>query len=106
MKRFIVDKNLNVYDTELYGMKTWGSNRQESIVKKRKHYYFRIWQGAAVSTFEASETVYEQRIEVIYETDDIKDIYKLKERLADSLSDVTMTRATFKKEMKLKDGSS
>ena len=41
MKFLVVkeDKYYNIYCPQIYGMETWGTNNQVSIVKKRKNWY-------------------------------------------------------------------
>ena len=35
----------SVFCPETYGMGTWGMGSQDSIIKKRKHWYIRYWKG-------------------------------------------------------------
>lgn len=41
----LLTKNFALYDTETFGMETWGSSSQKSLEFKRKNWYIHYWQG-------------------------------------------------------------
>ena len=66
-------KNVKVYSPNTYGVDTWGSTSQDSIEKKRKYWYICSWTNGN-EWFD--DIIYEDRLNVILETQDIKKLFK------------------------------
>ncbi len=63
--------NFTVYSPELYGCESWGSNSQRSLIKKRKHWYFKYWSYGGEYN---DDEIEEYKCNVIFETTDIDEI--------------------------------
>ncbi len=62
-----------VYSPNTFGAKTWGSNDQESIEKKRKHWYYVNWRACP---YEDGDDWNEQyKLNVVYETTELADVF-------------------------------
>lgn len=76
-KMFILAKSKEnkfvVYCPSIYGSKTWGSNHHDSIVKKRKKWYFEDW--IAGNQYIDGALMF-SKINVVLETSDINEILK------------------------------
>ena len=67
----LLTKKYELLDPTLYGSKTWGTGHQESIVRKRKYWYFEDW---SASNYEGESSLYQSKINVAVETTDINDV--------------------------------
>ena len=75
MKYLLVKEKKNefsLYCPETYGAKTWGSLHQESIVRKRKSWYYHSWS-AGNEWIEDEE--YQHRLNVVLETSDFDEVF-------------------------------
>lgn len=64
-------RKYNLYSNETFGMNTWGSSSQDSLVKKKKYWYVQHWS-AGNEWIEDEE--YEYKLNVVKETADLDEI--------------------------------
>lgn len=48
----LITRDLQIYDTDTFGMNGWGTNHQESIDYKNDGWYYHIWVGSYRSDYE------------------------------------------------------
>ena len=65
--------NYSLLSPDTYGMRTWGSDSQESLEKKRKHWYKSIWKSSSIYEDDSLE---EYKLDVVLETTDMNKIVK------------------------------
>lgn len=63
--------NYSLLSPDTYGMETWGTNSQETLEKKYKHWYTSLWVGGYHSSDDYLE---EHKLSVVLETTDISEI--------------------------------
>ena len=69
---------INLYSPNTYGHETWSSNSQDSIIKKRKHWYFSYWSAGYGDYFD--DVVTEYKMNVILEAKSLFSIIAYTER--------------------------
>lgn len=62
-------KHINLYSPDTYGHETWGSSEQDSIIRKRKNWYFNSWSAGYGEFYDDREI--EVKMDVILETRDL-----------------------------------
>lgn len=64
-------RKYKLYSNETFGMDTWGSTSQDSLIKKKKYWYVQHWS-AGNDWIEDEE--YEYKLNVVKETADLDEI--------------------------------
>lgn len=62
-----------LYSPDTYGVDTWGSNSQTSIVKKKKYWYINHW---TAGNEWVDDEEYDSKLNVIKETADLDEIIR------------------------------
>ena len=68
---YLVSKYGDVYIPEIYGCDTWGTNSQDSIEKKKKHWYFHSWRAGNEYI---EDNTYSDKLNVKLETTDLSEV--------------------------------
>ena len=80
----LITKDLNVYDTETYGLETmiYGSSCQRHIEKKRKNWYLTTYH---FETEYSEAFTSEAKLDVVYELDDYDKALKVLESVKNEI---------------------
>ena len=70
---YLVTKKGTVYIPAIYGCETWGGTSQDSIEKKRKHWYFVCWRSGYYDNPDYTEHI---KINVALETTSLSEVLK------------------------------
>ncbi len=69
-----VRKSYVLYSPDTYGMQTWGSSDQESIVKKKKYWYYTEWRAGLYE--DSDDYNFKYKLNVVCESTNITDIMR------------------------------
>ena len=67
------NNNFKLYSPDTYGMDSWGDTSQDSLVKKKKHWYIQHW---SAGNDWIEDTTEEYKLNVILETSDLDEIIR------------------------------
>ena len=70
---YLVTKKGKVYIPAVYGDDTWGSSAQDSLEKKRKHWYFVCWRSGYYDNPDYTEHI---KLNVALETESLSEVMK------------------------------
>lgn len=76
MKLLLVKNGKNQYELlspKTYGMSTWGSSHQVSLIKKTKFWYIYSW---TAGNYWIDDDIYETKLNVVKETSNIDEIIR------------------------------
>ena len=65
------DNTFKLYSPETYGMSTWGSSSQDSIIKKKKYWYVQHW---AAGNDWIEDTNESYKLNIVLETEDLHEV--------------------------------
>ena len=64
------NRDVKVYSPDTFGMRSWGSDSQESLEKKRKYWYISYWK-AGNEIYLIPDSLESYKINVVLETQDV-----------------------------------
>ena len=82
----LLTKDLQLYDTDTFGMDGWGTNHQDSIDYDDNGWYYHVWVGSYHSEYEDINEDYP--LDVIKTFDTVEECQAFVSRLQNTLDDI------------------